>query len=400
MSSPPLNGIRVLDFTWVVAGPLATRILADQGAEVIKLERKIPAPLRPRRVGLQGGLNRNKLSVAINMAEPRGIELARRLAKISDVVIDNFSARVMRQWQMDYESLAAIKPDIICIGMSGFGRNGPRVNDVSYGPTLQALTGYTMMMADERGDPVGWGYSYVDMAAGQAGALAALIALWHRSRTGRGQFIDLSQFEAVASVIGPALLDAAVNERLQKPFGHNSQEAPAAPCGLYRCRSDRGDDDRWISIAVRSHSEWRRFVTAIGSPSWASDEKFRTLFLRMRNRVELDAHITQWTLEIAAEEAMATLQQAGIVAGVVSNGADLCQRDPQLQARGFWPAVKLPDGSTTRVPGIPFKLSASPSLAPRCAPEIGDDNDYVLGELLGLSRAERDTLAASGAIWT
>jgi crotonobetainyl-CoA:carnitine CoA-transferase CaiB-like acyl-CoA transferase len=395
-----LKGIRVLDFTWIVAGPVATRILADQGAEVIKLERKQPSTLGARRVGLQGGLNRNKLSVAINMGKPQGIELARRLAAISDIVIDNFSARVMRQWTMDYESLSAIKPDIICLSMSGFGHTGPRSNDVSFGPTLQALAGYTAMMAGAHGNPAGWGYSYADMVGGQAGALAALVALWHRARTGRGQFVDLSQFESVASLIGPALLDAAVNDRAQKPSGSESQEAPAAPSGVYRCCSRDDDDDRWLAISVRSHSEWRRFVTAIGSPTWASDERFRTLFLRMRNREALDGCISQWTIEHRAEEAMSVLQDAGIAAGVVANGADLCERDPQLQDRGFWMPVTLPDGTTTQVPGVPFKLSHTPATAPRVAPAIGDDNDYVLGDLLGLGRAEREALGASGAIWT
>lgn len=399
MAHPPLKGIRVIDFTWVVAGPVATRILAEQGAEVIKVERKMPPALEPRRVGLQGGLNRNKLSAAINMNEPRGVELARRLAAISDIVVDNFSARVMREWGMDYQSLSAIKPDIICLSMSGFGHSGPRANYVSYGPTLQALAGFTMMMADASGAPAGFGYSYSDVAAGQAGALAVLIALWHRRRTGRGQFIDLSQFEAVAGLIGPAILDAAINRRKQSPFGNRSQEAPAAPSGIYRCRPSGGDNDRWIAIAVRAHSEWRRFVTALGSPLWASDENFRTLFSRMRNREELDSHVAQWTAKHHAEEAMEILQEVGIAAGLVANGADLCERDPQLIDRGFWSSVMLPDASTTQVPGAPFKLPAAPAVAPRCAPEIGDDNDYVLGALLGLSRAEREALAASGAIW-
>jgi benzylsuccinate CoA-transferase BbsF subunit len=403
MPDLPLAGVRILDFTWVVAGPVACRILADLGAEVIKLERKVPPALAPRRVGLQGDLNRDKLSVAINMATARGIELARELAKKSDIVIDNFSARVMRGWGMDYKSLAAVKPDIICISMSGLGHTGPRANFVSYGPTLQALAGFTLLMQDESGEPAGYGYSYADMAGGYSGALAALIALWHRRRTGEGHFIDLSQFESLVSTIGPALLDIAVNGREQNPPMWHSQEGPAAPHGLYRCRPrDHGgshDDDRWLAISVRSQREWERFIDALGSPAWASDPKFRTMYLRIRNREELDAHISRWTEQRDAEDAMAILQRAKVAAGIVSNGADLCERDPQLRSRRFWPSVKLPDGTATQVTGVPMKLSRTPGSVSTVAPEIGEHNDYVLGELLGLSTDERQRLIAEGVIW-
>jgi crotonobetainyl-CoA:carnitine CoA-transferase CaiB-like acyl-CoA transferase len=402
MARMALEGVRILDFTWVVAGPVATRILADQGAEVIKIERGDIAAmgvLGPRRTGLQGELHRNKRSVAINMADPRGVELARRLAGMSDVVMDNFSARVMRGWGMDYQNLVSVKPDIICISMSGLGHTGPRSNYVSYGPTLQALGGFTRLMADQRGEPAGYGYSYADMAGGYTGALAALIALWHRKRTGQGQFVDLSQFESLVSLIGPAMLDIFVNRRAQSPPGWKSQEAPAAPHGVYRCRARGDDDDRWIAIAVRSQAEWERFANAIGNPGWIADPRFRTLFLRMRNREELDAHISRWTSETSAEEAASTLQSRGVAAGVVLNGADLCDRDPQLKERGFFAAVKLPEGGVTHVPGVPMRLSATPGSIRTPAPEVGEDNDCVLGKLLNLSRAERDELIAHGAIW-
>jgi benzylsuccinate CoA-transferase BbsF subunit len=394
-----LSGVRVVDFTWLVAGPVATRVLADYGAEVIKIERKVPPPMGDRKRGLQCDLHRDKLSVALNMAHPEGGELARRLVAQSDIVIDNFSARVMRSWEMDYESLARIKPDIICISMSGLGHTGPRANYVSYGPTLQALAGYTRLMADENGEPAGYGYSYADMAGGFTGALAALAALWHRRRTGRGQFVDLSQLEALASLIGPAMLDISVNGREQTPVLYNSQEAPAAPHGVYRCRGEDGDDDRWVAIAVGSELQWERFVAAIGSPAWASEVKFRTVYLRMRNRAELDANITRWTRERSAESVMELLQHAGVAAGVVSNGADLCARDPQLRDRGFWPALKHPDGSPSRVSGLPFKLSATPCSVRTIAPQVGESNDFVLGELLGIGRAERERLIAEGAVW-
>ena len=395
MAGRALEGIRVIDFTWVVAGPVATRILAAQGAEVIKIERKVPGIMGARRTGLQGNLNRDKLSVAINMAEPRGIELARRLVAVGDIVIDNFSARVMRQWGMDYESLRAVKPDIICISMSGLGHTGPRASYVSYGPTLQALSGYTLLMAERDGRPAGYGYSYADMAGGYTGALAALIALWARRRTGQGQFIDLSQLEAVASVVGPMLLDISVNRRTPVPPGYTSQEAPAAPHGVYRCRGA----DSWLAISVRSHTQWRKFVVALGSPQWASDPKFQTLYTRTRNREELDAHIAQWAAGVDAEAAMNLLQSAGIAAGVVADGGFLCAHDPQLKARGYWSSVKLPDGNLTQVDGVPFKLSATSGEVRTCGPEIGENNDYVLGELLGISRAEQEELAHAGAIW-
>jgi crotonobetainyl-CoA:carnitine CoA-transferase CaiB-like acyl-CoA transferase len=394
----PLTGIRVLDFTWVVAGPVATRILADHGAEVIKLERK-PGPPGDRQRGLQGDLHRNKLSIAVNMATPGGLEVARRLARISDVVIDNFSARVMKSWGMDYQSLCAIKPDIICVSMSGLGHTGPRASYVSYGPTLQALGGYTLLMAAENGEPAGYGYSYADMSGGYTGALAALIALWNRRRTGKGQFVDLSQFEAVVSVIGPSLLDVLVNSAEQSPPGYRSQEIPAAPHGVYRCLPLGEDDDRWLAISVRSQAEWERFVAVIGSPAWVNSPEFRTLFLRMSNQNKLDACVGGWTQTQNAENAMELLQRAGIAAGVVSNGADICARNPQLRERHFWGKVRLSGGEVTQVTGVPIKMTATPGSIRTPSPVIGSSNDYILGELLGYSRAGREQLITEKAVW-
>src|SRR5271165_895704 len=351
--SLPLSGVRVIDFTWVVAGPVATRILADQGAEVIKIERKVAGS-----------------------AGARGTGLAQHLVAKGDIVIDNFSARVMRQWGMDYESLRAIKPDIICISMSGLGHTGPRKDYVSYGPTLQALSGYTMMMVDANGELAGYGYSYADMAGGYTGALAALIALWHRRKTGEGQFVDLSQFEAVCSVIGPALLDSSANGRRPQPPQYRSQEAPAAPHGVYRCKADANSSDRWIAISVRSQIQWRKLSVAMGSPAWASDAKYQTLYLRMRNAAELDERVSSWTATLDAEDLMFALQEAGIAAGVVADGEYLCARDRQLKSRGYWPTVKLPEGANTQLDGVPFKMSATPASVRTCAPEIGQNNDY------------------------
>ncbi len=399
MAAMALEGIRVVDFTWVVAGPVATRMLADNGAEVIKVERKSPGFMGPRKTGIQPDLNRNKLSVAINMSEPRGVELARRLVKISDLVIDNFSARVMRGWGMDYESLREIKPDIICMSMSGLGHTGPRRDYVSYGPTLQALTGFVRLMTDPNGAPAGYGYSFSDLAGGLAGGIVALAALWHRRRTGRGQFIDLSQMEALTGFIGPGLLDVAVNGREQSPVGWRSQERPLAPYGVYRCAPEGDDDDRWVVISVGSQAEWDRFVGAIGRPAWTAEPKFRTLYLRIRNRDELDRNVEAWTRTRLAEDAMTILQNAGVPAGAVRNGRDLCVHDPQLRFRDFWGKVKRPDGPDFHVSGIPYRLSATPGSIRANCPDVGEHNDYVLGELLGLSATEREELFASNVVW-
>jgi hypothetical protein len=237
---------------------VTTRILADLGADVIKIERRGSIDFGDRRGGLSGTLMRGKRSIVLNLDDPRALDLARRLAAISDVVIDNFSARVMTNLGLDYDALRKVKPDVICVRMTGFGLTGPDRDHVSYGPTLQALTGYTLLMAEPDGPPAGFGYSYSDLAGGNLGALAVLAALWHRRRTGRGQLVDLSQLEAVASLVGPTLLGGGTSA----PTGNASQEAPGAPHGVYPCAGD----DRWIAITVFSDAEWERFATAAGGP--------------------------------------------------------------------------------------------------------------------------------------
>lgn len=375
-----LDGVRILDFTWVVAGPVATRILADQGAEVVKIERRDSLDLGSRRGGFTGNLFRGKESTVINMADPRGREIARQLVAVSDVVIDNFSARVMHNWGMDYESIRQIKPDIIAVSMSGFGHTGPQKDYVSYGPTLQALSGYTLSMRHANGEPAGWGYSYADMSGGYSGALAVLMALWHRKRTGEGQFVDLSQFETIASVVGPALLDILVNKKTLAPLGNRSQEAPAAPHGVYRCAGA----DRWCAISIFTEDEWHAFGRVVGTPAWTRDARFSSLAQRLTHPEELDRHVETWTRQHPAEEVMTCLQQAGVPAGIVANGEDL-DRDPQLRARGYWARVQTPEGDEVVLDGAPVKLSATPGYVAAPGPLLAEHTESVLKRLLGYS---------------
>jgi benzylsuccinate CoA-transferase BbsF subunit len=388
-----LGGIRILDFTWVVAGPVATRILADQGAEVIKIERRDSLDLGSRRGGFTGNLFRGKQSTVINMSDPRGREIAQQLVKVSDVVIDNFSARVMRNWGMDYESLKQLKPDIIAVSMSGFGHTGPQKDYVSYGPTLQALSGYTLLMRHEGKEPAGWGYSYADMSGGYSGALAVLMALWYRRRTGHGQFVDLSQFETISSVVGPSLLDILVNKTASAPCGNRSQEAPAAPHGVYRCRGG----DRWCAITVFTEEEWQSFCRALENPEWTQDARFATLASRIQHQKSLDRYVEEWTARHTAEDVMALLQHAGVPAGIVANGEDM-DRDLQLRARGYWAHVKTPEGEEVVLDGPPIKLSVTPGYIAGPGPLLGEHTESILRALLGYSVVDIATLKAERVV--
>ncbi len=388
-----LAGVRILDFTWVVAGPVATRILADQGAEVIKIERRDSLDLGSRRGGFTGNLFRGKDSTVINMADPRGREVARQLVAVSDVVIDNFSARVMHNWGMDYESIRQIKPDIIAVSMSGFGHTGPQKDYVSYGPTLQALSGYTLLMRHPEKEPAGWGYSYADMAGGYSGALAVLMALWHRKRTGQGQFVDLSQFETISSIVGPTLLNVLVNNATIAPFGNRSQEAPAAPHGVYCCAGT----DRWCAITVFTEHEWQAFCRVLGDPAWTKDPRFTSLAGRLEHHDALDRCVETWTQQHTPEDVMTLLQQAGVAAGVVANGEDM-DRDPQLRARGYWAQVKTPEGDEVVLDGTPVKLSATPGYIAAPGPLLGEHTDAVLRRLLGYSDEHLAQLKAERVI--
>ncbi len=410
-----LAGVRVIDFTWVVAGPVATRILADHGAEVIKIERRDSLDFGSRRGGLTGNLNRGKQSVVLNMSDPHGVAIAKQLVAAADVVIDNFSARVMRNWRLDYESLRTLKPDLIAVSMSGFGHSGPHKDYVSYGPTLQALSGYTLLMRHPDGAPAGWGFSYSDMAGGYNAALAVLLALWHRRQTGRGQFIDLSQFESVTALLGPLLLDILANGTTIAPFGNRSQERPGAPHGVYRCRDEdaaagrvgrdaaqntpsEAPTDRWCAITVFSDGEWEHFCQAIGAPAWTRGPQFATLADRLAHQDELDQRVTAWTRVRTAEDVMQTLQRAGVAAGVVANARDLCERDPQLQERGYWARARTPEGESMEFDGVPVRLSATPGRIAGPGPLLGEHTDSVLKRVLNLSPAAIATLRADRVI--
>ncbi|MDO8785738.1 MAG: CoA transferase, partial [Syntrophales bacterium] len=314
MEKNPLQGIRVLDFTWLLAGPYATRIMGDFGAEVIKVQSvKTAHGAESNATPYFNAWNRNKLSITLDLSRCEGRELALRLVRISDVVMENFTPRVMANWGLNYEALKQIRPDLIMAGLSGMGQTGPWRDFAALGYTLQALTGLTSLTSPENHSPAGIGYAYADPLAGLIAALAILGALEHRRKTGQGQYLDISEYEAISSLLGPALLDCAVNHPPAVTPDKTSAEIPAAPYGCYRCLGD----DRWCVIAAFSENEWHALCRVMGNPAWTKQGRFSNLPQRQQHAEALHELIGQWAINYPPEKLMVMLQEAGVPAGVV-----------------------------------------------------------------------------------
>ena len=386
-----LHNIRILDFTWVLAGPYATRILADFGAEVIKVQPLMTEAQDKFDRGYYNTWNRNKLGITLNLNKPQGLDVAKRLVAISDAVVENFTPRVMANWGLDYKSLREIKPDIIMLSMSTMGQTGRWRDYVGFGPTVQALSGITYLTSFPGKPPLGMGYSYADHVAGLMATLALLGALEYRQRTGEGQYIDVSQVEAMTSLLGDAIVDYTVNGRPAQPVGNSSTQA--APHGVYRCQGD----DRWCALAVFTDEEWQGFKQALGNPPWAEDSRFATLSGRVENADELNRLVEEWTRRHTAEEVMAWLQEQGVAVGVVQDARDLAN-DPHLKQRGFFVELDHPELGKTISDATPIRLADTPAKYHRAAPIQGQDNDYVYKQLLGMSEDEVAELKEQGII--
>ena len=380
----PLEGIRVISFPTGIVGPALAGLLADQGAEVITIEagRVVRSPQRGQRWQVASDLesNRERKRIAVDMKNPEGLALAKQLIAKSDVVVENFSARVMASWGLDYPRMKEIRPDIIMASLQAFGQTGPRRDYVSFGPILMAYSGMTYLWRDPQMKRPGAGSqtAFPDYVAPSYGAVAILAALHHRVRTGAGQYIDISQAETAASMIGPALLELLVNGREPEPKGNFS--ATAAPHGCYRCKGD----DRWCAIAIESQEEWKRFCESIGHREWLADTRFANPDARIANRTELDAAIETWTGKYTPHQLMILLQRDGFAAGVVQTAEDL-YRDPHLRERGLAREVYHREiGWVTRA-GPTARLSHNRVIADGPVHVAGEDNDAVLGEILGIS---------------
>jgi crotonobetainyl-CoA:carnitine CoA-transferase CaiB-like acyl-CoA transferase len=420
-SPSALNGVRIIDLTWLQVGPQATRLLASFGAEVIRVEwRKRAAidflrymePFAPdyanpdggrsqgaaRGRGIRGDFDRGayynntnpgKYGITLNLNHPKGRELLKRMVAEANAICENFSPGQMEKWGLGYDELRKVNPRIIYLQTTGFGKAGTYNNYVSYGPTAQAFSGLTFLSGlPDPHPPAGWGYSYLDHSPGYFGAILLMTALHRQRRTGVGAYIDMTQTETGLMLTGTSLLEHQITGQPTTRYGNRMPYLDWAPHGAYRCLGE----DNWIAISVQSDQQWRSLVEEMGTPAWTTDSRYSTASGRKSNQDELDHQLTIFTITQDRYALMDRLQARGIPAGVVQKASDRLDRDPQLEARGYF--VDLPHNAigTWPVEGFPAKLSASPAdiggRTGRAAPKLGEDNDFVYREIFGLTSDE------------
>ena len=416
MTARILEDVRIIDLGRVWAGPLAGRLLADMGAEVILIEPPIDAEVLERaaaqgeedvsvpfypdgdpgdepwnRLGTYNDFNRNKLGITLDLTVPRGQNLFKRLVEASDVVLENYTPRVMANFGLAYPALIEINPSLIMISMPGYGNTGPYRDYPAFGTSLEQHAGFSSLIGYPDSGPYRTQSTYTDPVAAINAASALMLALYHRRRTGLGQYIELAQMETSMCFLGEPLLDFAMNRR--EPERRGNRHPSMAPHGTYRCLGE----DNWLSIAIAGDGEWQAFVKVTGRPDWAQDPRFDSQLGRRRHQDEIDRGISEWALGQEHRQAMQLLQQAGVTAAAVLNAEELME-DPHLDARNYFSEVTHPKAGTHRYPGLPVRLSNVATRSQLSAPCIGEHSRYVLTEVLGMSDEETVSLFADGVI--
>jgi crotonobetainyl-CoA:carnitine CoA-transferase CaiB-like acyl-CoA transferase len=399
----PLQNIRILDLTMVWAGPYATRILGDLGAEVIKIEGTRNWDLL-RNLHLMGdvekaydksayfnNLNRNKLGCTLDLSHPKGREMCLRLAVKSDVVMENYRPDVMRNLDLQYEAFKAVKQDIIMVSMPGHGKDGPEADRIAYGTNVEQLGGLVSIQGYEDRGPHKSGISYGDPMSGIAAAGAVISALFRKRATGEGTYIELAQREALTTLLGEKVVAYSMDRVLPGPTGN--KHAWMAPHNVYRSSGD----DEWVAIACRDDADFAALCRTMGRPELVADVRFADLLSRHGNQKELDAVVGDWTKTMTAREAAEALSAAGVAASPVNTSAMLYD-DPHLRTRGFYEMVAHRVAGTWEVDGMPYSYAVTPAHVRLPPPSFAEHNDYVFRDLLGLSGAEVEALRAEGVI--
>lgn len=402
-----LAGTRVIDLTYSYAGPYLTKLMADMGAEVIKVEAcQRPELSRPlilaeneldeqwwNRGGYFNLGHRNKYGITLNLTTPQGREVLKELIKISDVLIEAYSPRVMENFGLDYPALKKLKPDLIMFSLSGYGQTGPYRNYTSFGTVMESMVGITQMTGYPDGPPTRTGISYCDPITGLMGAGVVLAALHHRHKTGQGQHLDVSMYETGISMIGEAIMEYTMNQRITTRRGN--QDSSMAPHGCYRCKGE----DEWVVIAISSDQEWQAFSRTLGEPPWTKEERFSDCLSRWQNQDELNRLVEEWTSRHDHYEVMHLLQEAGVTAGPVLTNKELLF-DPHLKERNFFKVVDHPQIGKRPYAGMAFQLSKTPGSIRFRAPLFGEHNEQILAGLLGMSQEEITSLEQEGVIGT
>ncbi len=404
MTRTALEGVRIADFCWLWAGSYATGLLAFLGAEVIKVEsmaRVDPSRMMTLTIGqafegvdhspVFNSINLNKMSAKLNLKHPKGIELAKKLIQISDVVSQNMRPGAMEKMGLGYDVLKEIKPDIIMLSSSAFGAEGPLKRYGGYAPSFAAFSGVAHLTGYSDGPPNPMTGS-TDLMSATTAAFAIMAALSYRQHTGKGQHIDLSSVESLAVFTGDALMDYIMNGRVQSRKGN--RDSIMAPHNCYRCRGD----DKWVSIAVSNDREWQALCKVMGNPDWSREERFADAYERWRNQDELDSLVTEWTINYTHYEITEALQKAGVAAMPSFSNQEIFS-DPHFKARKLAVEVDHPAMGKQTVLGPAWRLSETPARVTKASPVMGESNEYVFGELLGMSSDEIKELIAEQVIY-
>jgi len=410
-----LEGIRVLDLTDGVSGPYCAMLLAGCGAEVIRVESLRHLGFRGNAAGVSplvddaptlanvdvsqlitanfARYHLDKLSITLNMTKLEGRELFERLVGVTDIVVDNLSFGVMKAWGFDYEGLRRAKKDIILASLPALGE-GPHAEWTTWGMNLLAFTGFAQFWghADTPMEQRATSNTYADYVAGTIAAASIIAALYHRGKTGEGQSIEVSQTDSTVALLGLVYLDYFVNQRIALPVGNRHPQF--APHNCYRCKGD----DRWCVIAVSSEDEWRSLCLVLGAPDWTRDPRFATMEARLRNVDELDRNIEAWTSQRTPHQVMKLMQSAGVPAGAVQNSEDLYY-DIQLRSIGHMIDVEVGRRGAITFDGPPLRLREGQRTGRSRAPLLGEHNDYVYRELLGLTGEQVERLIADRVIY-
>ncbi|MBI4295588.1 MAG: CoA transferase [Chloroflexi bacterium] len=385
----PFDGVKVLDFSWRVTGPVITQWLSIYGAEIIKVESSSHLDLG-RGNNSYGFLDRNsgKKSITLDLKHPRGREIACQLVRWADIVVENFTPGTLQRLGFGYDELVKINPRIVMLSASMLGANGPHASQPGLGHELTALVGFNDLTGWPDRPPVSAGGAYTDFIACRIAGATLFAAMNYQRRTGRGCYIDLSQFEASLHFLAPLILEYQATGNLLSRMGNRS--LTDCPHGVFPCQGE----ERWCAISVSTDSEWRALCKALGKPEWVQDARFTTFEQRKQNEDELEKYLAEWTAQLPPEEVMACLQHAGVKAGMLEEWADL-YNDPQLNHRKHFVTINHPHRKEYIFSDSGFRLGKTAAVV-RPAPLLGEHNRYICTQILGLSDEEFDTYANSG----